>query len=305
MHTPAEGGGGQGTAGPPFALSVDVEDYFQVQAFAHRVAREDWARYPSRVARNTEVLLDLFDEAGARGTFFVLGWVAREHRVLVARIAARGHEIASHGMSHRMLTELSPEEFRVEARDSKALLEDLSGSPVLGFRAPSYSIGEGTLWALEVLAETGYAYDSSVYPIRRRRYGYPAGPTAPGRLPAGAGGSIAEFPLPTVPIGPIRLPVLAGAYLRLLPQWVSIAAARWHARRGLPLVINVHPWEIDPEQPTIGPSRLATWTHYARLGRTAGLLRAVLRRGEFAPIATRLAQLSLLDGAGRTPKAAP
>lgn len=300
MRTPAAGGDGQGTAGSPFALSVDVEDYFQVQAFARRVAREDWARYPSRVGPNTEALLDLFDETGARGTFFVLGWVAREHRVLVARIAARGHEIASHGMSHRMLTELTPETFRVEARESKALLEDLAGAPVLGFRAPSYSVGEGTLWALEVLAEAGYAYDSSVYPIRRLRYGYPDGPTAPGRIPAGAGGSIAEFPLPTVPLGPVRFPVLAGAYLRLLPQWASVAAARWHARRGLPLVINVHPWEIDPDQPTIGPSRLATWTHYARLGRTADVLRAVLRCGRFAPVATRLAQLNLLNGVERT-----
>jgi polysaccharide deacetylase family protein (PEP-CTERM system associated) len=305
MRTPVADGDGQGTAGPAFALSVDVEDYFQVQAFARRVAREDWTRYPSRVTSNTEALLDLFDETGSRGTFFVLGWVAREHRVLVARIAARGHEIASHGMTHRMLTELTPESFREEARDSKALLEDLAGAPVLGFRAPSYSVGEGTLWALEVLAETGYAYDSSIYPIRRRRYGYPAGPTAPARLPAGAEASIAEFPLPTVPAGPFRVPVLAGAYLRLLPRWVSIAAVRWHARRGLPLVINVHPWEVDPDQPTIGPSRLATWTHYARLGRTASILRAVLRCGRFTPVATRLAQLKLFSGGVRSWEPAP
>lgn len=300
MHRdmPAADGAAGPDSEPPLALSVDVEDYFQVQAFARRVERREWARYPSRVVRNTEILLDLFDAAGARGTFFVLGWIAREQGALVARIAARGHEIASHGMSHRMLTELSPESFRKEARESKALLEDLAGAPVLGFRAPSYSVGEGTLWALEVLAETGYAYDSSVYPIRRRRYGYPNGPKSPERLRAGAG-SIAEFPLPTVPLGPVRLPVLAGAYLRLLPQWVSVSAARWHARRRLPLVVNVHPWEIDPGQPTIGPSRASTWTHYARLGRTQDVLRAVLRCGRFAPVATRLTELRLLPGGGR------
>jgi len=305
IDTPAADGDGSRKTDPPFALSVDVEDYFQVQAFAHRVARQEWDRYPSRVARNTEFLLDLFEAAGARGTFFVLGWVAREHRVLVARISSRGHEVASHGMSHRMLTELTPDAFREEARESKALLEDLAGAPVLGFRAPSYSVGEGTLWALEILAEEGYAYDSSVYPIRRRRYGYPGGPTTPGRLPAGPGASIAEFPLPTLPMGPVRVPVLAGAYLRLLPQWLSVAAARWHARHRLPLVINVHPWEIDPGQPTIGPSRAATWTHYARLGRTADVLRAVLRCGRFEPVATRLAELRLLDGGFPARRAAP
>lgn len=281
--------------GTPFALSVDVEDYYQVEAFAHIVPKDEWDRFPSRVERNTEALLDLFDETGQRGTFFTLGWVARRHPGLVRRVAARGHEVASHGMTHRMLTELVPESFRAEARESKALLEDLAGAPVTGFRAPSYSVGEGTLWALEVLAETGYAYDSSIYPIRRRRYGYPAGPTRPARMPAGGRGTIAEFPLPTVPLGPVRVPVLAGAYLRLLPRWVSIAAARWHRDRGLPFVANVHPWEIDPEQPTIGRSRLATWTHYARLGTTRDTLRAVLASGRFAPVAVRLRELGLLE----------
>jgi polysaccharide deacetylase family protein (PEP-CTERM system associated) len=204
-------------------------------------------------------------------------------------------------MSHTMLTELSPEGFRAEARDSKQLLEDLAGTPVIGFRAPSYSVGEGTLWALEVLAETGYAYDSSIYPIRRRRYGYPAGPTTPARMAAGARGTLAEFPLPTIPVGPVRLPVLAGAYLRLLPSWASVAATRWHARHRVPLVANVHPWEIDPDQPVIGPSRLSTWTHYARLDRTAGILRAILACGRFDTVATRLRELGLLDG---TPSAA-
>lgn len=278
---------------PPFALSVDVEDYFQVQAFAARVSREDWPRFPSRVERNVERLLDLFDETGARGTFFVLGWIARRHPELVRRIAARGHEVASHGDTHRMLTELSPAEFRAEALDSRLILEDLSGTPVIGFRAPSYSIAKGTLWALEVLRDTGYAYDSSMYPIRGRRYGYPEGPVTPARIPAGAR-DIAEFPLPTISMGPLRFPVLAGAYLRLLPTWVSLAAAGYHRRFGMPLVVNVHPWEIDPEQPSVGFSRLSKWTHYARLGRTEEILRQVLRGGRFAPLAERLSELGIL-----------
>ncbi len=278
---------------PPFALSVDVEDYFQVQAFAGRVARDDWPGFPSRVEQNVERLLDLFDACDARGTFFVLGWIARRHPALVRRISERGHEVASHGVTHRMLSELTPAQFRIEAVDSRLILEDLAGSPVIGFRAPSYSINRSTLWALEVLRDTGYAYDSSVYPIRGRRYGYPEGPVAPARIPAGSR-DIAEFPLPTVPLGPFRLPVLAGAYLRLLPAWVSLAAVDYHLRSRLPLAVNVHPWEIDPEQPSVGFSRLSKWTHYARLDRTEGILGSILRRARFRSLAERLSELGIL-----------
>jgi len=283
---------------PPLALSVDVEDYFQVQAFTGRVSREDWPRFPSRVERNVDRLMDLFDESGAKGTFFILGWIARRYPDLVRRIAGRGHEVASHGVTHRMITELTPGEFREEALDSRLMLEDLAGAPVIGFRAPSYSINRSTLWALEVLRDTGYAYDSSVYPIRGRRYGYPEGPRVPARIPAGAR-DIAEFPLPTVPLGPFRMPVLAGAYLRLLPGWVSLAATAYHQRHALPLAVNVHPWEIDPEQPTVGFSRLSKWTHYLRLGDTEGILRRILRRGPFASLATRLSELGLLERPSR------
>ncbi len=302
--TEGEGPGAR-RAEPAAALSVDVEDYYQVQAFAHLVARSDWASYPSRVERNTRLLLDLFDATGSRGTFFTLGWVAQAHPGLVREIAARGHEVASHGMDHRMLTELTPEEFRLQARESRALLQELSGQEVIGFRAPSYSVDRRTLWAIDVLAEEGYAYDSSVYPIRRRRYGYPEGPTRPARI-QGTRLALAEFPLPTLSLGPARLPVLAGAYLRLLPGWLSLHALRVHLREGIPLILNVHPWEIDPEQPTIGPSRLRTWTHYARLASTEPLLRRILSRAPFRDLATRLRELELLGGpAARTPAPAP
>lgn len=278
---------------PPFALSVDVEDYYQVQAFADRVSREDWTRYPPRVVENTRRLLDLFDGAGARATFFVLGWLARRHPALVTEIASRGHEVASHGFSHRMLTELTPSEFLSELDESRAALEEAAQRPVIGFRAPSYSLNEETLWALDVLADSGYEYDSSIYPIRRSRYGYPGGPTRPTRLDAGSNG-IAEFPMTSLPLGPLRLPVLAGAYLRLLPSWVSLAALRYHRRRRLPLVVNVHPWEIDPAQPTIGPSRLAAWTHYAGLGKTSDLLRRILESSRFTGVGESLRDLGLI-----------
>ena len=276
----------------PFAFSVDVEDYFQVQAFASIVPRESWDRWPSRVEENTRRILDLLDGAGAKATFFTLGWVARKHPALVKQIASRGHEVASHGMFHQMLTELTPETFRMDARDSRAVLEDTSGISVVGFRAPSYSVNQSTLWAIDVLAETGYQYDSSVYPIRRRRYGYPSGPTRPAIL-QGIRHSLAEFPLPTVGIGPLRIPVLAGAYLRLLPSVISLQAARYHLARRLPLVVNIHPWEIDPGQPTVGQRR-GPWTHYARLGSTEAILRRILACAPFRSVATRLRELGLL-----------
>ena len=191
-----------------------------------------------------------------------------------------------------MVTELTRAEFLAQARDSRALLEDLAQAPVLGYRAPSYSVGKGTLWAIGALVEAGYAYDSSVYPIRRRRYGYPEGPTRPVRMEA-EGATLVEFPLPTVPIGPLRVPVLAGAYLRLFPRWVSARALEYHRARREPLILNVHPWEIDPDQPTVGPAR-RPWTHYVGLGKTAGVLRAMLRRARFRTAAERLRELGLL-----------
>jgi polysaccharide deacetylase family protein (PEP-CTERM system associated) len=301
---PPRGGGEAPSPEPPLALSVDVEDYYQVQAFAHIVSRESWGTYPSRVARNTRRLLDLFQETNAQATFFVLGWVARAEPGLVREIASRGHEVASHGMDHRMLTELTPSEFRTQARDSRALLEDLAQAPVIGFRAPSYSVREQTLWAIGILAETGYSYDSSVYPIARRRYGWPRGPWRPGTIHApGVDGNgaatLTEFPLPTIPLGPIRFPVLAGAYLRLLPRWVSLMALEFHIARRLPIILNVHPWEIDPDQPRVSPTG-GPWTHYVGLAKTEGILRAALRRGRFRDAATRLRELGLL-GAERTP----
>ena len=279
---------------PAFAMSVDVEDYFQVQAFADLAPRADWDKWPCRVEANVDRILELLDDTKALATFFTLGWVAARYPAMVRRIAACGHEIGSHGMSHRMLTELTPAEMRAEARDSRHLLEDLSGTRVEGYRAPSYTIDRRTLWALDVLIETGYTYDSSMFPIRGRRYGHPEGPTWPTRLPINGSG-IAEFPMTTIGVGPIRVPVLAGSYLRLLPAWVSMAAVRYQQLRNLPLVVNIHPWEVDPGQPTVGPSRRRAWSHYSRLGATADTLRRVLSMAPFASVGERLRDLGVLE----------
>jgi polysaccharide deacetylase family protein (PEP-CTERM system associated) len=197
-------------------------------------------------------------------------------------------------MFHQMLTEQTAESFRADATDSRAVLEDTAGVAVVGFRAPSYSVNKDTLWAIDVLAEAGYRYDSSVYPIRRRRYGYPEGPTRPAML-KGERHSLAEFPLPTLGLGSARFPVLAGAYLRLLPERVTLHALNSHRKRGEPLVVNIHPWEIDPEQPTVGPGRLQTWTHYARLNAMERIVRRVLSRARFRSVATRLREIGLLE----------
>lgn len=277
----------------PFAMSVDVEDYFQVQAFAGIVPKADWDRWPCRVEANVDRILAILDDTGSLATFFTLGWVAERYPAMMRRIAEAGHEIGSHGMSHRILTELTPAEMRSEARDSRRLLEDLTGTRVEGYRAPSYTVDRRTLWALEVLVESGYTYDSSMFPIRGRRYGHPEGPTWPTRVPAGRS-DIAEFPMTTIGVGPIRIPVLAGSYLRLLPSWVSMAAVRYQQLRDLPVVVNIHPWELDPGQPTIGPSRRRAWSHYARLGSTAGTLRRVLSIARFASVRARLHELGVL-----------
>lgn len=278
---------------PPMAMSVDVEEYFQVQAFAGRIPRAEWSRWPSRIEENVDRLLDLFDETSAKGTFFVLGCVAQTHPQIVRRIAAAGHEIASHGMTHTMITELTPAQMREEVRDSRRLLEDLSGTRVEGYRAPSYTVSRDTRWALEILIETGYTYDSSIFPIRGRRYGYPDGPSLPTRLATDTS-EIAEFPLTTLGAGPVRVPVLAGSYLRLLPTWLSEAAVRYQLVRRLPAVVNVHTWEIDPGQPDVVSPRRKLWTHYARLGATAGTLRRLLRLAHFDTIGRRLRELGVI-----------
>jgi polysaccharide deacetylase family protein (PEP-CTERM system associated) len=278
---------------PAMAMSVDVEEYFQVQAFARVIPREQWDRWPSRIEADLERMLELLAESGTRGTFFVLGCVARDHPAMVRRIAAAGHEVASHGMSHRMVTELTREAMRSEVIDSRRLLEDLAQTRVEGYRAPSYTIEPDTRWALDVLEEAGYRYDSSIFPIRGRRYGYPDGPTRPTRMKAGAS-DIAEFPLTTVGAGPLRVPVLAGSYLRLLPTWISAGALLYLKLLRHPAVINIHTWEIDPGQPTVGESRRRAWTHYTRLGATPGTLRRLLSMSRFSTIAERLRQLALL-----------
>lgn len=261
------------------AFTVDVEDYYQVHNFEHLVDRRDWERFEGRVLQNTRRVLDLLDRHGVKGTFFVLTWNAEREPELVRAIHRAGHEVASHGRSHRLIYEQEPAEFEADITAARATLEELTGEPVIGYRAPSYSITARNRWAFERIRAAGYLYDSSVYPIRRRRYGLPGAPRHPHAV-----GGLVEFPLPTLRVAGVNLPAASGAYLRLLPLAVSTAAVAQLNRAGHPAAVNVHPWELDPGQPRLAGGRFGGLTHYANLARTEARLDALLRRFRFGPM---------------------
>jgi polysaccharide deacetylase family protein (PEP-CTERM system associated) len=257
------------------ALTVDVEDYFQVSAFEPYIPRSDWDHRECRVERNVHRILDLFDQHGVRATFFTLGWVAQRYPGLVREIAARGHEVASHGYGHQRASDLDPPSFMADISRAKQLLEDTSGQAVAGYRAPSFSIGERNLWAFDCLAEAGYRYSSSIYPIRHDHYGMPDAPRFAHEVRPG----LTEIPVSTLRLFHTNLPSSGGGYFRLLPYAVS----SWMLRRinqveRRPAIFYFHPWEIDPGQPRIsGISKKARFRHYVNIGRTEARLQRLLQ----------------------------
>lgn len=257
------------------ALTVDVEDYFQVSALAPHFPRKGWEQVPCRIERNMHRILEMFDEAGVKATFFTLGWIAERYPEVVREIAARGHELASHGYDHERASAQSRECFRSDVELAKAVLEDIAGVAVSGYRAPSFSIGSGNLWAHECLAEAGYGYSSSVYPVRHDHYGMPDAPRFPFRLDCG----VVEIPVTTVRWMGRNWPAGGGGYFRLLPYGVS----RWSIHRvnhddARPAIFYFHPWEIDPEQPRVDAADSRTrFRHYVNLERTEARLQMLLR----------------------------
>ncbi|MGE3864476.1 MAG: XrtA system polysaccharide deacetylase [Burkholderiaceae bacterium] len=256
------------------AMSIDVEDYFQVAAFAPYIDRAQWGSLQCRVERNVDQILNILDEHNVRATFFTLGWIAERYPALVREIVARGHELASHGYGHLRASDQTPDELRQDLLQAKTVLEDIGGVEILGYRAPSFSIGSRNLWAHDVIAETGHLYSSSVYPIAHDHYGMPSAPRFPWRTPSG----LIEIPPTSIRIAGRNLPASGGGYFRLLPYQVSSWGIRHvNQSENQACIFYFHPWEIDPEQPRIERADAkAKFRHYLNLSRTAPRLRRLL-----------------------------
>lgn len=274
-------------------LTVDVEDYFHVSAFANAINRNAWDSFNCRVEHNTQRLLNLFETKQVKGTFFVLGWVAERYPALVKEIVSRGHEVASHGFSHQLVYEQTPDVFREETRRSKILLEDLAQTPIRGYRAASYSITKKSLWALDILCELGFEYDSSIYPVYHDRYGIPDAIREPHILTAPNGGTIIELPLSYISLMGARVPISGGGYFRLFPYWFTRRCIRTINRSNkLPVIFYLHPWEIDADQPRVSASAFSRFRHYNNLDKCFTRLNNLLDDFEFSTAADYLARVS-------------
>jgi polysaccharide deacetylase family protein (PEP-CTERM system associated) len=274
------------TAPVDHLFTVDVEDYFQVNAFEGIVARSGWDAYTTRVERNVDLILELLERKRTLATFFTLGWVADRRPQVVRRIAAAGHEIASHGWWHRRVTQMNPQEFREDLRSSRALLEDVGGQRVFGFRAPSFSILPGMEWAFDLMLEEGYCYDSSLFPIRRPGYGYPGANPAPHYIQRN-GGTLLELPPATMTLAGLRLPAAGGGYFRQFPYTVFQNAFARLTRNRVSGVFYIHPWEVDPDQPRLPVGMISRIRHYTGLERTLPRLDRLLSDFRFTSVVRR------------------
>jgi polysaccharide deacetylase family protein (PEP-CTERM system associated) len=309
----------KGNGRPVSALTVDLEDYFQVSGFEGVVPRARWDSFESRLERNTVLFLDILASHGASATFFVLGWNAERYPALIRRVRAAGHEVACHSYAHKLVYRQTPEEFRQDTRKAKNILEDLIGEPVVGYRAPSFSIIRKSLWALEILAEEGFKYDSSIFPILRDRYGIPGAPRFPYRITVGNGysplnnstdstdstdsrdsmdstHSIIEVPPSTIRFLGITLPLGGGGYLRLFPEILFKRALERVLRvEGQVAVLYAHPWELDPDQPVMrNGSWLSTFRHRVNMNKTEGKLQRLLTNFHFTSVREMLALTGFL-----------
>jgi len=279
---------------PRNAMSIDVEDYFHVAALSNAISREDWPSMEYRAEASTDRLLELFAECGIKATFFILGWVAKRSPALIRAIHEAGHEIACHGMSHELVYRQTPEQFAMETRESKVLLEELIGAKVQGYRAASWSITRQSLWALDIIHELGFEYDSSIFPIRHDVYGIPDAPKRPELIRTPAGKQLVEFPPSTARILGANLPVAGGGYFRLLPY----AVTRWGLRQinsgNRAFMFYLHPWEVDPEQPRIEASWFSQFRHYTNLHRTQDRLRRLIGQFRFTTVRNVLTDTGLL-----------
>ncbi len=267
------------------ALTIDVEDYFHVTAFDQLIERKQWEGMEARIERNIEQLLLILDEYKVKATFFVLGWIAARYPVLIRTILNEGHEIASHGFNHEIITRQSRDAFLQDIIAAKNVLEDITGTKVNGYRAPTFSIINSSLWALNVLCEQGFSYDSSIFPIRHDRYGIPSANRFPHIIPLTGAASIKEFPPSTIQFFGWNVPIAGGAYLRFLPaEFIAWGIHRINKIEQQPAVIYLHPWELDPAQPRVGIKGFGRVRHYFNLGSTERKLRYLIKRCNFTTL---------------------
>lgn len=264
-------------------ISFDIEEHFQVAAFDSAARRRNWESQDSRVVQNTEVILEVLDQRGIKATMFVLGWVAERNKALVKRIVEAGHELASHGYGHELITGQSPQVFREDVKRAKKLLEDIGGTPVLGYRAPTFSVTKETEWALPILVEEGYRYDSSIVPIVHDYYGIPGANPAIHTLKTDSG-PLVEVPPSTCHVAGFTLPIAGGGYFRLFPYPLLKKLLRRVEQQGQPLIMYLHPWELDPGQPRMRGSFLSQFRHYLNLDKVRGRLTRLLQDFSFGPI---------------------
>ncbi len=273
------------------AMTIDVEDYFHVAAFANNISPKDWDNWPCRVEENTDRILQIFADYNVRSTFFVLGWVAERFPQLVQRIVQQGHELASHGYSHQLVYKQSPETFREETLKSKNILEDSSGKKVEGYRAASYSITRESLWALDILSDLGFEWDSSIFPVHHDRYGVPGSPDRPYQIVTKSGKPLLEFPLTSAKIMGQMIPAAGGGYFRQYPYWLSKALFKNASSNNTnPAIFYLHPWEIDPDQPRVeGASLFSRFRHYTNLKACEPRLIKLIQDFNFGTVSDALA----------------
>ncbi len=265
------------------AMTIDVEDYFHVSAFEAQFSPDKWDSVECRVERNVDRLLALFDQYHAKATFFVLGWVAEHYPQVVKKIVAQGHELASHGTSHRRATGQTPAEFREDVYKAKLLLEDLGSVAVNGYRAPSFSFSRSNEWVYDILADVGYQYSSSVYPVKHDLYGIPDAPRSMYRSTQG----MPEIPLSTLPVAGKNIPISGGGFFRLYPYcFTRYGINRLNKKDNMPYIFYLHPWEVDPDQPRVKDAPLKSrFRHYLNLSKVETRLRALMRDFEWSSMA--------------------
>lgn len=274
-------------------LTIDVEDYFHVAALGKSIDKKDWDSIEPRVVENMHRLLDLFDEHEVKATHFVLGWVAERFPALIKEIDRRGHEVASHGFSHQLVYKQTPEIFEQETRDSKNLIEDIVGKQVFGYRAASYSITNKSLWALDILVDLGFIYDSSIFPVVHDNYGIKGSPEYPHILETPNKKRLVEYPLSTYGFLGQAIPVAGGGYFRLYPYWLSRFFYRSINKSNMPFVFYLHPWEVDPAQPRVKASLLSEFRHYNNLDKCEGRLSKLLSDFNFTTMHSKLSEMNL------------